>query len=367
MLEASLPCRAYPARRYARRASPGHHPPSGGYVRLGGMKALSAVVAELGGSLAAIAEELGFDSGFLDDADAVVSYRDLGSLLFLAGERTGCETLGLSAGARADLTSFDPEGEFGSDALSVGAALESLIDLHHRHSRGTVLRLRTVGDITTLEYGLYEQVERGRAAICDFALSSTVAAIRQVIGDRWTPCEVLLPRSVPVRRWEYWNIFRAPVRFNEDRAALVFPTELLAIPVCRQAQSSPVRIDARAAARPVPFSESLRRTLRAEILEGRCSAESMAAHLSIHRRTLHRWLLSEGLTFKIVLNEVRSAIACQLLSDTDIAIATIAASLEFSEPAAFTRAFRRWTGETPSEWRAQQGTLQETKRKSHLS
>jgi AraC-like DNA-binding protein len=53
-----------------------------------------------------------------------------------------------------------------------------------------------------------------------------------------------------------------------------------------------------------------------------------------------------------VANEVRFEIACELLENTDMALGQIAATLKYSEPSAFTRAFRRWCGQTPSEWRA---------------
>jgi AraC-like DNA-binding protein len=48
---------------------------------------------------------------------------------------------------------------------------------------------------------------------------------------------------------------------------------------------------------------------------------------------------------------VRFGIARQLLADTDLPLAEISAALDFSEPAAFTRAFHRWAGRAPSEWR----------------
>jgi AraC-like DNA-binding protein len=72
----------------------------------------------------------------------------------------------------------------------------------------------------------------------------------------------------------------------------------------------------------------------------------------MHRRTLNRHLRTEGLAFRQVANQVRFEIACELLANTDMALSQIAAVLRYSEPSAFTRAFRRWSGQTPSAWRA---------------
>ena len=95
----------------------------------------------------------------------------------------------------------------------------------------------------------------------------------------------------------------------------------------------------------------LRRVLRTELLRETCSAAAIARLFSMHRRTLNRHLRTEGLAFRQVANEVRFEIACELLENTDMALGQIAAVLRYSELSAFTRAFRRWSGQTPSEWR----------------
>lgn len=95
------------------------------------------------------------------------------------------------------------------------------------------------------------------------------------------------------------------------------------------------------------FSHRLRAVLNEEPLNGKAVAET----LGVHRRTLSRWLKSEGLNFKRVSNEARSDVAMQLLANTNMSLSEISTALKFSEPAAFTHAFRRWTGTTPSAWR----------------
>jgi AraC-like DNA-binding protein len=100
-----------------------------------------------------------------------------------------------------------------------------------------------------------------------------------------------------------------------------------------------------------PLSEDLRRVLRTELLRDTCSASGIARLFSMHRRTLNRHLNSEGLAFRRVVAEIRYEIACELLENTEMALGQIAAVLRYSELSAFTRAFRRWSGQTPSAWR----------------
>ncbi len=100
-----------------------------------------------------------------------------------------------------------------------------------------------------------------------------------------------------------------------------------------------------------PITEDLRRVLRTELLKEACSAATVARLFSMHRRTLHRHLRTEGLAFRQVANEIRFEIACELLENTEMALSQIAAVLRYSELSAFTRAFRRWSGQSPSAWR----------------
>jgi len=110
------------------------------------------------------------------------------------------------------------------------------------------------------------------------------------------------------------------------------------------------------------LNDDLRRVLRIELLRDTCSAESVASLFSMHRRTLSRHLRNEGLAFRQVANQVRFEIACDLLQNTDLALSQVAAALRYSELSAFTRAFRRWSGDTPSAWRSNHHHLDKARR-----
>jgi AraC-like DNA-binding protein len=100
------------------------------------------------------------------------------------------------------------------------------------------------------------------------------------------------------------------------------------------------------------FSEELRRALKTKLLKGPCTSKEIACLFSIHHRTLSRRLAREGITFQQIADEIRFALARNLLADTELPLNQIAVVMKFSEPSAFTRAFRRWSGQSPSAWRA---------------
>jgi AraC-like DNA-binding protein len=110
------------------------------------------------------------------------------------------------------------------------------------------------------------------------------------------------------------------------------------------------------------LAADLRRLLRTELLRDTCSAAAVARLFSMHRRTLNRHLRMEGLAFRQAVNEIRFEIACELLANTDMTLSQVAAVLRYSELSAFTRAFRRWSGQTPSAWRASHHYVRKVRR-----
>jgi len=97
--------------------------------------------------------------------------------------------------------------------------------------------------------------------------------------------------------------------------------------------------------------DPLRRLVRTELMHRKPGLNEVAQHFSVHRRTLNRRLRAEATHYRDLLNEVRYAIARQLVADTDIPLAQVSAAVHSSEPAAFTRAFQRWAGLPPSRLR----------------
>ena len=99
------------------------------------------------------------------------------------------------------------------------------------------------------------------------------------------------------------------------------------------------------------FQTKVRRVLRAGLIVGRCSADGTAALFAMQRRTLSRRLRAEGKSFEALLAQIRYETARQLLTDTAIPIRQIAEAIGYADVSVFTRAFKRWSGTTPSEWR----------------
>jgi len=90
---------------------------------------------------------------------------------------------------------------------------------------------------------------------------------------------------------------------------------------------------------------------------GDASIDVIAARLAVSRQTLYRQLKTEGVTFEMVLDELRHKLAVHYLSGKRTSVNETAYLVGFSEPAAFSRAFKRWTGTTPRSLRPVSGRL----------
>lgn len=95
----------------------------------------------------------------------------------------------------------------------------------------------------------------------------------------------------------------------------------------------------------------VREVLRASLREGAPGEDAVARKLGTSRRTLQRRLQEAGTAFAALIEEVRRDAAKQLLADPQLSVAEASAQFGVSEPSAFQRAFRRWNGVSPGEWR----------------
>ena len=101
---------------------------------------------------------------------------------------------------------------------------------------------------------------------------------------------------------------------------------------------------------------------RSALLTGHARADQVAAMFSIHSRTLARRLEDFGTSFQALVDEERYAISRQMLQNTDLPVGQVAASLDYADASAFTRAFRRWSGTTPAHWRDEQRRAMQAQR-----
>jgi AraC-like DNA-binding protein len=338
---------------------PSGQPLPPGYIHLGVVKEIVPTLRDLGIEPDPVIREVGLDPRLFDDGANVIPFAALGRLLTLCVARTNCPHFGLLVGQRATILSLGLVGRLMLHSETVGDALRALVANLSIQNRGAVPSLTIGDDVALFTFSVYHRAVENADQISDGSIAVTVNALRTLCGSDWNPTEVLLPRASPTDPEPFQRHFRAPVRFNEEIAAIVLPVRDLdhrvpgADPLLRVMLEE--RIQHLKGAQGSEFTDDVRRLLRTRLTSTHCSADDIAHLLTIHRRTLSRHLKSSGMGYRSITNEIRFEIARQLLQDTQVSLAQVSAALGYSEASAFTRAFRRWSGQTPTAQREKVG------------
>jgi len=156
---------------------------------------------------------------------------------------------------------------------------------------------------------------------------------------------------------EWRALFGAPIRFGAAQSALVMPAHVLQLPNVQSERTLPAFLRKTPYRLVVPMfiAPTLQDRLRALLMrlggDAPPDAEAMAAQLGMSASTLRRQLAAEGTRWQTLKEEGRRSAAQRYVLDTDLPVNEIARLLGFDEPSTFYRAFRRWTGTTPSRYR----------------
>lgn len=161
----------------------------------------------------------------------------------------------------------------------------------------------------------------------------------------------------PEHRADYSQFFGAPVHFDRPDCRLTFDAACLRLPTIRSEQalkaflrSAPANILVRYR-HDTGWVAKIRAHLKTVAAADWPTFDALAARLDVPPATLRRRLRSEGQSFAAIKDELRSVMAQALLRDGERSVADIASELGFSEPSAFHRAFRKWTGHSPGAFR----------------
>lgn len=195
------------------------------------------------------------------------------------------------------------------------------------------------------------------AMYVDYVFAALVTRIRMRIRPGLAVRRVDLRQPEPIAAAAHGQHFRAPIRFGADADRLCFTRDEWSAPMgtADVVLARLLEDHARILAERVPpgasgFPAEVQKAIAATLPEGG-SAEAVARALHMSVRTLQRKLVATGTTFRDVADAVRRRLAEEYLSDRHVSTAEVAFLLGFSDQSSFTRAFRRWTGESPGRWR----------------
>lgn len=307
-----------------------------------------ALLDRFGVPAASVLSACGISAEALSDPEQILDYAAACRFLQACAELTGCEHFGLLVGVQGGRARLGIASRAFLAAGDLGSALSALVRYLHLHDQGAVPHVTLERGVARLGYVISGYHPGGIAVAADTTLAVGLDLLRALLGEKWSPREVWLPRRVPADTTPWSELARSPVRFDAPFVAFLFDEADLRRRMPGRAASS----KSREALPELPFPVVVRRLAVTLLVTGRCSVGEAADQLDMHPRTLNRALSACGLTFRSLADDARHDLARQLLADTDMPIAQIATVLGYADTSTFTRRFGQRAGQPPGAWRA---------------
>jgi len=190
----------------------------------------------------------------------------------------------------------------------------------------------------------------------DATMALLVAMCRVNYGDEFNPASITLTHPAPDCSGKFYELFRCPVNFDapDNRFTLTMESadkHLQGSNPLLSTLHDQYMIDYLAQLDNSDIQHRVRAAIIQQLPDGNINDKKVAEALYMNVRTLQRRLQKEHTTFKSQLNSVRQDLADHYIRDSSKGLAEISYLLGFSEMSSFSRAFKRWTGETPSRYR----------------
>ena len=257
-------------------------------------------------------------------------------------------------GSRQDIGFLGIIGYIMQQSSTVRLALDALhehLTLHHEKGQTGVA---SYGDVSGLYWNnplpFEEQHYTNEAAMAQAAV-----VLRAIIGNQFRAKTVHFTHRAPADIKPYKQIFKAPVYFNQAKNEIIFDSILLkkkiikADPLLKEILIA--KIEKHHPHKDNDLLSEVEVLIRQSLQGQQYQIEVIAKHLSLHPRTLQRKLQDLGISYSGLLEKIRRNIAQERLANADISITQLSDYLGYADNTALTRAFKRWFGITPTEWK----------------
>jgi AraC-like DNA-binding protein len=315
------------------------------------------VVAERGVSREQFLARSGIEPERLEDLDGRLEISELDRLQEAALDLTGDPALGIHMAERASAPAYDVIGHLATHAPTLRDCITSLLRFGRIFSDATSA-LEERGDEATLVFKFTRPPDSRAVRLrAEQTLTGFVRLLRAYAGEGAMPREALFEHRAPPYRAEYARFFGGTERFEQavtalrfDRAMLsqeaVHKSPRLSVLLMDEAERRLERLE-----RGVTHAERVRDLLATACVGEGSTMDAVARRLGMSVRSLRRRLAEEGASYPRLLEEAQAAFAKRRLQDPERSIYETAVDMGFSDASAFHRAFRRWTGMTPTEYR----------------
>lgn len=199
-------------------------------------------------------------------------------------------------------------------------------------------------------------------AMTDFSMSIVIDMCRKNAGIDFHPVSVCLRRPAPADPKPYMEFYRCTVQFGADQDSFTVDRSVADAPLPSSNQELAITFDAILAEQLAALDKAntiarCKHFFLMELTSGEPTEQALAKALGMSLRGLQRKLAEDGTSYSRLFDEVRHELAQSYLARTHRSVNEITFLLGYSGQSAFTRAFKRWNGKSPSDYRAENSAL----------
>lgn len=320
-------------------------------------RALLGLMEDRGVPLERLCRGLGFTHTDLLDRHLLLSHQQVRSLILRAQAVTREPALGIACGARQTPVSWGLMGLAMLTCETFGEAIEySMVRqdaggamLHNMFEvRGREAHLDVMPRLFDLEIEPF---------LVEDNFAGGVAVSRYMVGPEFAPLRIDFAFPRPAHDEVYRRFFHCPVRFDAGRSRMTIESHWLGarLPGYDRITCGLVREQLNTLLhKPIgrnDLVESLANRLRVAVDE-RTQQRELAHMVNVSERTLRRRLEAQSVSYRALRDETRFERARDLLARTSMTMAQVADAVGYSDARAFRRAFKRWSGTLPTDYRA---------------
>lgn len=319
-------------------------------------RSLMALAAERGVSPELLCRGLGFSYKSLLEGSALMSHQQVRALILRALQVFKEPALGLAMGARQTPVSWGLPGLVMQTCETFGEAV--LLGMSHQDVAGALVHhvLQDSDDeivVALVPHVPDRPIER---FLIEASMSALVAVFRTLMHSQRSPAWVELAYARPAYSQAYQEFFRCPVRFNADTHRMAFDPTMLTDRVpghdpisCKVVRAQLMGLLVQPAARH-ELVETMTSSLRVSV-DAPPRQRELAQAVNVSDRTLRRRLSQQDTSYSTLRDSTRYDQARELLTHSKQTIAQVAEALGYSDPRAFRRAFKRWSGQLSTAFR----------------
>lgn len=322
-------------------------------ARSAGLTGFLDLSRELGLDAYKLAALAGVPAAALTDPDLKIASIAIVRMYELAAERSGSEDFSLLIAEKRRLSNMGLIGLLIREQATVRKAMRTVAQYVWLQNEAYALHLEEAEDVAVLRFAI--AVPGGRQQ-GDLAIGVAMGVMRALMGDGWRPLDVSFTCAAPTRLATYRRLFGRTPLFGQEFLGLIIrrsdlDAEIASADPAMASQVSRYLEQAAAGRRPA-LSDKVRELVTLLLPGGDCTVDRTAQRLRMDRRTLHRRLAAEGISFSEILDDARRSHAATLLSNGDRSLQGVSDMLGFSSVSAFAHWFRRTFDCTASQYRA---------------